>query len=63
MAFKLISTLFEQAFFGSLMTRGAIFAPHPLTIGGNEWKFQKLSWNLILTEIDARQKDLQLSDT
>ena len=59
-------TLLRPAFFGSLKPRGEADLPPPSKKGDNWWEVQKLSWNLISlsnTEIDVRQKDLQLSDT
>ena len=50
-------TLFEPGFFGSLMTRGGHICPPPTNNGGNGWKFQKLSWNLISYRDWCRTKE------
>ena len=49
--------------FGSFITRGVIFDPHPLKMGIMGGEFQNWVGTSYLTDIDARQKDSQLSDT
>ena len=50
--------------FGSYMPRGGgQICPHPLKMGVMGGRFKNWVGTSYLTKIDARQKDLQLSDT
>ena len=61
---KTLTSTIQPSVFGSKFTRGGADLPPPSKNGVNGWEVPKLSWNLIyFTEIDARQKDLWLSDT
>jgi len=54
------------AVFGSFITWGRPYLAPPIKNGHNGWglgRFQNLVGTSYYTKIDARQKDLQLSDT
>ena len=56
-------TLFNPGFLVLNLLGGGQICPHPLTMGVMGGRFQNWVGTSYLTEIDARQKDLPLSDT